>query len=192
MEIYLIRHTELSISKSVCYGQSEIPLADTFEKEKKRLLQKLQKIIQQYPFVYSSPSLRCLYLAECFSEKIKTDVRLQELDFGEWEMKKWEEINQEDLNIWMNDFVNQRAGDGESFIELYKRSTDFFKEILEIDIPNPVLIFTHAGVIRSLLCYVLGVPLQNAFRLSVDYGSVSKISFQQQQFTVHFINGFSL
>ena len=39
-----------------------------------------------------------------------------------------------------------------------------------------IFAFTHAGVIRALLAEALQLPLVQAFRLQVDYASVSQIT----------------
>ena len=38
-----------------------------------------------------------------------------------------------------------------------------------------VAIVTHAGVIRSFIIAILEIPLKNAFKIPVDYSSVTKI-----------------
>ena len=42
-----------------------------------------------------------------------------EMNFGDWEMKNWDDIPLEELNPWMQDFVNVRVSNGESFTDLY-------------------------------------------------------------------------
>ena len=55
----------------------------------------------------------------------KTD-RLMEMNFGDWEMKNWNDIPPEQLNPWMEDFVNIRASNGESFIDYMNESKPFY------------------------------------------------------------------
>ena len=31
MEIYVVRHTKVAIDKGICYGQTDAPLADSFQ-----------------------------------------------------------------------------------------------------------------------------------------------------------------
>src|SRR5581483_10134224 len=108
MEIYLIRHTTPHIEKGICYGQSDIPLADSFQQELDKLLQFLPEKVD---VVYSSPLLRCRQLAQhIYSEKeIILDDKLMEMNFGDWELKKWNNIDQQKLNEWMVDFVNVKV-----------------------------------------------------------------------------------
>jgi alpha-ribazole phosphatase len=176
MEIYLIRHTETVCEKGICYGQSDISIAEPFDLV-------FENIISQLPaeaIIFSSPLKRCVILAKHIQNKIKTisyqeDDRLMEMNFGDWEMKKWNDILPEQLNPWMEDFVNIPASNGESFAELHKRTGDFLSSQISKQIDKPIIIVSHAGVIRSILCHHSSLPLKDAFQNKVDFGQIIKI-----------------
>ncbi len=48
------------------------------------------------------------------------------MNFGDWEIKNWNDIPPEQLNPWMEDFVNIRVSNGESFVELHEELVHFF------------------------------------------------------------------
>jgi alpha-ribazole phosphatase len=173
VEIYLIRHTSPAIEKGICYGQSDIPLASSFPEELGKLKMHLPLEIEA---VYSSPLSRCQKLAFALSPKkeIVFDKRLMELNFGTWEMKQWDAIPLPELDKWMKDFVHVAAPEGENFDMLYKRAVSFFDEITDLPSKN-VAVVTHAGFIRAVLAKVLEMPLRNAFKIPVVYGSVTKL-----------------
>jgi alpha-ribazole phosphatase len=173
MEVYLIRHTTPQIEKGICYGQSDIPLTELFKNESEKLLLNLP---QDIDVVYSSPLSRCRKLAELIKTKgpIIPDKRLLELNFGDWEMKKWDDIEQEELNKWMQNFVNVQVPNGESFVDLNNRVNHFIDELVKKN-HKRVVIITHAGVIRSFIIRILEIPLKNAFKIPVDYSSVTKV-----------------
>lgn len=178
MEIYLVRHTETVCEKGICYGQSDVGLAEPFE-----LI--FENIISQLPseaIIFSSPLQRCVILAKYIQNKIKTisyqeDERLMEMNFGDWEMKNWNDIPPEQLNPWMEDFVNIRAFNGESFVELHKRIATFLSKQISKKTDKPIIIITHAGIIRSFLCHHTSLPLKDAFQNKADFGQVIKIDF---------------
>ncbi len=172
MNIYLIRHTAVYNPNKLCYGQSEIPLEENFTSDFNWIEDHFNIDDAIY---YSSPFRRCTKLAAFLSNNsFEIDQRLSELHFGDWEMKAWDLINPEELNIWMQDFVSYRIKNGESFQDLSDRSVQFFDEILKLEKENVVLI-CHAGVIRSIIAHILGFPLEKAFNLDIDYSSISKI-----------------
>lgn len=172
MEVYLIRHTETVCEKGICYGQADVTIQEPFE-------HLFQEIKDQLPSeemkVISSPLKRCTVLADFLSnEKIEKDKRLMEMDFGNWELKNWNDIPQEELNPWMKDFVSVQVPNGESFEILYERVLSFIED-LRIQQHKKVAIVTHAGVIRSFLCYQQNLPLKEAFQNKVTFGQIIKI-----------------
>lgn len=177
MEIYLVRHTETVCEKGICYGQSDVALAENFESI-------FNTIISELPteaVLFSSPLQRCSILAKHIQNKIKTisyqeDSRLMEMNFGDWELKNWNDIPPEQLNPWMEDFVNIPAFNGESFTELHQRTGDFLSEQFSKKTQKPLIIVTHAGVIRSILCHHTSLPLKDAFQNKVGFGQVIKIT----------------
>lgn len=178
MEIYLIRHTETICKKGICYGQSDIDIAEPFDTVFENILSHLPS----EAFIFSSPLKRCVTLAKYIQNHIKTisyeeDKRLMEMNFGDWEMKNWDNIPPEQLNPWMEDFVNIRVLNGESFVDLHERTGNFLAEQKTKKINSPIIIVTHAGVIRSFLCHYSSLPLKDAFQNKVDFGQVIKIDF---------------
>lgn len=172
MEVYLIRHTETVSEKGICYGQANVAIQEPFE-------HLFQEIKDQLPSeemkVISSPLKRCIVLADFLSKgTIEQDNRLMEMHFGNWELENWNDIPQEELNPWMEDFVSVQVPNGESFEILYERVLSFIDD-LKKQSHEKVAIVTHAGVIRSFLCYQQNLPLKEAFQNKVTFGQIIKI-----------------
>ncbi|WP_281310573.1 alpha-ribazole phosphatase [Flavobacterium flavigenum] len=178
MEIYLVRHTETICEKGICYGQSDVDIVEPFDTVFKNILSHLPS----EAMIFSSPLKRCVTLAKYIQNHIKTisyeeDKRLMEMNFGDWEMKNWDNIPPEQLNPWMEDFVNIQVSNGESFMDLHQRTGDFLSEKESKKINYPIIILTHAGIIRSFLCHNSSLPLKDAFQNKVAFGEVIKIDF---------------
>lgn len=182
MEIYLIRHTEPLIDKDVCYGQTDVPIDKTiFEQTTNDMLSLLP---EKADALYSSSLMRCSHLAQYLQTKYKDLVAdhnslLKELDFGDWENKKWDDINQIDLQKWMNDFVNETVPGGESFIDLHHR-TKLFLCLLNKSNYTSVIVVTHAGVIRSVCSHIQQTLLKDAFSITCNYGSVTRFKLSKK------------
>ena len=177
MEVHLIRHTNPAIEKGICYGQTDLPPEEhLFEKEFVAILKKLPK---QFDKVYSSPLQRCSKLAAKLSKDPVFDNRLMELNFGEWENKSWDKIEPTSLSVWMQDFVNEKAGGAESYAELHQRIVSFMEELQTTEYKN-VVIITHAGCIRSFISFVLDLPLENSFRIALGYAEVIRIALAEE------------
>lgn len=173
MEVYLIRHTTPKVDKGICYGQSDVPIMESFMTEAEQLKKQLPV---KFDAVYTSPLSRCNALAQLLvAEEIHEDKRLMEMNFGDWEMRNWDDIEQGILNTWMQDFVNVKVPSGENFIDLYSRICAFADELTSYS-HKTVAIVTHAGAIRSFVAKVLEIPLRNAFKIPVAYSSVTKLT----------------
>ena len=179
MEIYLARHTITTADKTICYGQADVPVDTSQFKSSYPVISK--KLPEKVDAVYSSPLIRCSFLArEIIKDKYSNtplhyDDRIKELNFGDWEMKKWDDINQSELDKWMNNFTTEKVPGGESNADLHKRVVSFWDELIQQN--KNSCIITHAGVIRSILSIINNSELQNAFTLySINYGDVIKIA----------------
>ena len=154
MKITLIRHTRVAVETGICYGWSDVGVAPSFETEASRVKENISN--EQFDIVYSSPLSRCRKLAAfCGFHEPILDDRLKELNFGEWEMKKWDDLTDPRLELWYKDWIHLPAGGGESY----------------------ACIFTHRGVIACSMVYAGICPIEESFSIEVDYGSKNVLEF---------------
>ncbi len=173
MEIYLVRHTTPDVAKGTCYGQADLDVTDSFHSEAAIIRQHLPAHVQA---VYSSPLKRCKILAQHLfgAHTIQLYDELKEIDCGRWEMQLWDDIPREEIDPWMNDFVNVPTSEGESYTDLYQRVNRIFDHIHQQDLP--AVIVAHGGVLRSILSYITGTALIDSFKVfSLHYSCVIKI-----------------
>ena len=170
MEIYLIRHTTPDIEKGICYGQSDLDLVGSYAQEFESISNKIPNT--ENCNVFSSPLKRCKLLAKHFSDDITFDVRLKELNFGDWELKAWNDIPEKDINPWMKDFVNVVVPNGESYTQLASRVSSCFKDILDSKNQETIIIVSHAGPIRAFLSELLNIDLKDSFSIKINYGDI--------------------
>jgi alpha-ribazole phosphatase len=186
MDIYLIRHTQTANAAGLCYGQTDVALASTFDQEVDTLHGKLPEFNDDC-LVFSSPLSRCVQLADTFSDTVSTDARLQELHFGDWEGQLFDDIEPTALQQWTDNFATAAPPNGETFVDLYERVGAFWQELLATE-AEQVVIVTHAGVIRALLARVLNLPLENAFQFRIDAGSVHKLRRIDDYIYIEYVN----
>lgn len=172
MEIHLIRHTAPDINKGVCYGHTDVPLKDTFEEEYEAVLARSP---ENTTAVYSSPLSRCsrlaVKLANHFSAPLIFDDRLKELNFGKWENRRWEDMDQDYLQVWMNDYVNAECPNGESYQALSNRVNQFLEEVSKKSYPS-VIVVCHGGVMKSIDAALNKTDLKSAMGKQFVYGGV--------------------
>lgn len=202
IELELIRHTRTAAAPGLCYGRTDVPLAASFPAEAQQIIDRLLAHPAGLPpTILASPLSRCRFLADRIVDAVRRspgdrktppgrglDARLQELDFGEWEGRTWEEIDATDRERsrkWMNRFVSERCPGGESYAALADRMVNAICDLLEhivtaleteaAENPLRALVVAHAGPIRALLAHLLDLPLENSFRLQIDYGRSSTV-----------------
>ena len=173
MKVYLIRHTTPDVPKGTCYGQTDVPLAPTFTQEAAATLAAIPQI--KFDMVYSSPLTRARLLADyCGYPTPRLDNRLKELNFGRWEMQKYDDIDDPYIQEWYDNFVDAPIPGGESFREMYDRIAGFLDELKTRDFEN-VLIFAHGGVLACARVYAGLCDLRHAFENLIPFGGMLSI-----------------
>ena len=173
MTIHLIRHTSVDVDFGICYGQSDVPLKDTFSDEATVVKNNLDKLPNP-DVVFSSPLSRCTKLAHfCGYKDATLDDRLKEFSFGDWELKRWKDLNVKD---WQNNWFLNPPPNGESLPKMYERVANFLDE-LKKENHSVVYIFAHAGVINCAKTYFGQTTLEEAFNNPIPYGGIATFEF---------------
>lgn len=180
MEIYLVRHTSVNVPPGYAYGQTDVPLNDTFEEEAAEVKKNLNTYadLVEIPFekVWSSPLSRCVRLATyCGYADAVRDDRLKEISFGEWEMKSWEEISEDPRSeAWFADWLHVPTPGGESLTDQYTRVSRFLEEIKKGP-EEKVCLFAHGGVLTCARVWAGEYQLEEAFKNVPSYGAVIRL-----------------
>jgi alpha-ribazole phosphatase len=174
----LVRHTTPDIDKGICYGQADLDVGLTYQEEMNDVWQQIKD--DQFDRVYSSPLKRCDRLARDLSNgqyDIHYDDRLKEMNFGEFEMKRWLDIhNSPKGRTWFKNYINQPVPGGESLLDLIVRTQDFIDDV-QHDI-NKALVITHGGVIRAFYAILDKVGKDQLFDLQIPYGQVVRFKIE--------------
>jgi len=132
--------------------------------------------------IVSSPLVRARQTAEIVAARLEhpapvaTDVRLLEMDYGDWEGRTYEDIEVADRTrrrAWEADPASLRCPGGESGGDVAARARSFLDDLLDAhpdshdaDDPAslPVLAVGHSSFNRILVCVALDLPVRE-FRL---------------------------
>ena len=173
MKIRIVRHTQVGLPSGICYGFSDVPLAESWEKDISKVMEQIQD--SKNCLVYSSPLTRCKILAEKLSGNVILDDRLKELNFGRWELQPWDKIEGPEAERWMKDYVNLRCPGGESYIDLCERVKSFLID-LQHNVFADCIIVTHAGVMHATNTILKHTPLHQSFETKIAFGEVMELS----------------
>lgn len=175
--IDLIRHGE-PVGGSKYRGHIDDPLSE------KGWRQMREAVAEHNPWqaVVSSPLSRCCEFAEQVAQRyglpVEIDDRLMEIGFGEWEGKTKDEISASDadaLRRFYDDPIQHRPPGAETLDEFSERVTSAWQYVLQRHHGQHVLLVGHAGVIRMLMCHVLGMPMAHMFRINVVNAGITRI-----------------
>lgn len=173
MELYLIRHTSVDVPRGFCYGATDVSLNDSFATEAEAVRKKLEAVT--FDAVFTSPLSRAVRLAAyCGYGDVLVDDRVTELDFGEWEMKSFDELYKYDdrFRLWCDgDYVNTPSPGGESFASQMKRFELFVDEKKRQGFSR-IAVFTHGGILACGLIMTGQAEAKNALSVVPPYGSV--------------------
>ena len=156
--LFLVRHAQPLIAPGVCYGRLDMP-ADAMAT--RACAKALAEALPHSIVIVCSSLQRCEQLAHVLiglrpDLTFKTDSRLQEMNFGQWEGRRWDAIDPADLSAWTDNFAHHAAGgSGESVSQFMARVASAFD-----DLPAPgadAVWITHAGVIRAANLLAKGI-----------------------------------
>jgi broad specificity phosphatase PhoE len=121
---------------------------------------------------------------------------LRERSFGIWEGMSFLEIKErypEEFEAWASNPVKHSPPGGESTMDIRERAVTALEAIMDRHSgseagPN-IAIVAHGGVNRVLLCHIMGIPLENVFRIEQDFAAVNIIEFWEKNPVVKLLNG---
>lgn len=177
-----IRHTSLEVTgTNICYGRSDVNVSESFVEEAEKVHETIKG--REYDAVYASPLSRAHKLAlHCgFSPTI--DPRIQERDFGAWEMKTWDEIIPTlslpeglDFISYATHLGMAHPPKGETLRTFIGRVRDFIEE-LRTTKADRIAVFCHGGVINSARFLHGKTDIEHLFVHLPEYGSVNSLEY---------------
>lgn len=122
-----------------------------------------------------SPSVACLQMAQRLGLEAQVEDDLRDLDHGRWAGLDIATVAQsapEALQRWVNDSAFCDDG-GESRDHLTLRMAAWLDRV--VCGGDHVVAITHAAVIRSVVCLVLGTPPTAFWSIDIEPGSVTEL-----------------
>ena len=158
------------------FGATDLPLSEEGRKQARAVATHIK---QTKPGVcYCSPLERTLETARIVAPRVETKAEpdLREVDFGEWEGKTFEEISKsspEHVKRWteFDGFGFPGGEDIGGFVGRIQRAV----KRMAAEQAEVVLAVTHGGVIRMIICELLGLSPRNYLIFNVGPASLTTI-----------------
>lgn len=180
-KLYFLRHGDTGLQGRYI-GSTDVSLNDKGRAQVRQAAGLLQA--KDITRIFCSPMLRCRQTLDqlALACPFRFDELLREIDFGRWEGKNFREIVQIDKELvdsWVNNPASFSFPDGESLAAFNKRIAAC-KILLEQTAEEKILIIAHGGIIRHLLCLLLGLEAEKYLLFEVKPGCVSSMQLYDE------------
>jgi probable phosphoglycerate mutase len=176
---YFIRHAAIDgLGQRIAGRMPGVGLNADGREQALRLARRLAR--ESIDAVYASPQQRAMQTAEALARELKLDLQiageLDEIDFGDWTGKSYEEL--EALPEWRAFNIlhsSTRPPNGELLLEAQARVVRFMEKQRNKNAAKRIALVSHGDVIRVALAHHLGIPIDFLLRFEIGPASVSAV-----------------
>ena len=186
MKFYLVRHADKAKGDyfNPRLRHDDQPISTFGRKQASKIKKYFHK--HSIKSIYVSEYIRTEETARPLARKLKivpiADYRLNEIDIGIIDRLSNDEMREKYPEVW-NAFQDRNSDfrwpEGETGLEAQERIVSFINE--QIHQGGNILIVAHDGIIRILVCYVLGLPVYSRFNFQVDTASITEIEWDKNK-----------
>ena len=186
MDILLIRHGENEYTRrGKLPGQLPgVHLNEAGQKQAQALAARLRRA--PLKAVYSSPQERAIETARPLADALRLEVQIcddmRDVDCGAWAGRSLKQLAR--TRLWRE--VQQRPSrmqfpEGETFAAAQARAVQAVEQLARAHPKGLIAAITHADVIKLVVAYYLGQPLDLFQRLVISTGSITCLHLGQGQ-----------
>ena len=195
--LLLVRHGETELKSSERYwGHTDVKLGALGIEQAERVRDLLAT--ERIDIIFSSNLERAWKTAEIIASRHKVGVitcaELKEVNFGELEGLTFKEISQRYPKVvksWVEGKTEMKYPGGESLSELAERASNFTRRLKNVSPEQTVLIVAHSGVLRLLMCHLMGIGQENWWRFKLDFASLSVMETNSRGAILRSLNNIS-
>lgn len=187
--VFVIRHGQTDVNKgNIIQGRGvNAPINDLGLMQAQAIL----KALEDFPIrkIVTSSLHRTWQTAEPLVQKFgsahESHTDLDELDFGEFEGRKFSAIQPQLDEIhaqWEAGNVGLAIPGGESPLEAFRRADNRVQQILQSSQESHIAFILHGRLIRILLSEWLGLGLRNMHKVEHQNGAVNHLKWENGKF----------
>lgn len=187
-KLTLIRHAAIHNTFAHRYiGRRDVHLSSEGQLQALCLAHRLKETKCGIDTLWCSPASRAQQTASPLAEQLQLNYtlqeELQEVDFGRWEGLTFEQICASDpqqIDSWARLDENFCFPSGESHRHFTRRITQTVTDIHN-STANHLAIVSHGGVIRALICHLVGWANTDIMKFTIKRGGYATLDFYEQQ-----------
>lgn len=183
-KIIFVRHGQTLWNDLGKYqGHTDIPLSKLGIEQAYKVAKRLKN--EQVNIIYASDLKRAKHTAEIIAIEhnnipVITMSQFREINFGVWEGKTYQEISKlypDLLQIWLTEPEKLIIPQGETFQEMLTRAWSGLNYILANHKDETVILVAHGVTIGAIICTILGIKLNNLWRIKQGNTGISIVEF---------------
>ncbi len=187
----LIRHADTDAVGSYIAGRSGLGLNLAGREQLEPLVARLRR--QPIMGLYSSPLERTRVTAEPIARALGLSVQiaheLNELDFGDWTGRSFDELAPDpDWRLYNVFRSGTRMPGGEDMLQVQARAVGLVQRLREEQPGQVLALVTHGDIVRAILAYYLGLAMDLFTRIEISPASVSALGFDAAGPHVLYVN----
>jgi broad specificity phosphatase PhoE len=177
---FLVRHAAHDNVGGFLAGRSAgIRLGESGKAQAKHLGARMAR--ESFSAIYSSPRERTQETAKAIADAsgldtVETADELDEIDFGPWSGKTFEELDRDDTwRRWNSVRALARTPGGETMLDVQSRILRLIERLGLRHVDGRLVLVSHADVIKTAVIHVLGMPLDAWQRFEISPASITTI-----------------
>jgi broad specificity phosphatase PhoE len=177
---FLVRHAAHDNVGGFLAGRSTgIRLGEGGKAQAKHLGARMAR--ESFSAIYSSPRERTQETAKAIADAsgldtVETADELDEIDFGPWSGKTFEELDRDDTwRRWNSVRALARTPGGETMLDVQTRILRLIERLGLRHTDGRLVLVSHADVNKTAVIHVLGMPLDAWQRFEISPASITTI-----------------
>lgn len=178
-ELVLVRHATCEHMDEMLLGRTvDAPLAEIGLREAEAMARVLET--RQETLIVVSPRRRAQQTAKAIAARCQgelvTSFAIDELDFGHWSGQTFAELAHDPgWRQWNERRETAATPAGERISDVLARVLDYLQGLRQSFPGRPMIMVSHAEVIRAALLYWLQAPVDSYRRLAISPASMSRV-----------------
>ncbi|HWY85938.1 MAG TPA: alpha-ribazole phosphatase [Gemmataceae bacterium] len=194
MRLLLVSHAQTEwTDQGIFQGHTDIPLNERGRRQAHILQNHLAQ--EEFQAIVASDLRRATETAAILAlphgMSVATDPRLREMHFGEWEGLTYADIQQRfptALAAWRESPLQMGPPQGEQLGDVERRLQGFVRDLGCRSQESTILLVAHRGSLRTLLCILLGLPVERHWEFRLEVASLSEVRIVAGKATLMRIN----
>jgi alpha-ribazole phosphatase len=195
--LLLVRHGITEYNTDIRFqGHTDTELSGEGYRQAEKLAERLAE--EPIDAVYSSDLKRAIATAEAVASRKGIEIvqspELREMNYGEIEGMTFSELNEKYPEVGKNimDFnTDLSLPGGETFLGFAERIRGFEDVLSEYNEDQTVLIVSHGGVLKTLVCNLLGIDYSHWPQIGFSNASLSIVFTYRRRTVLNLLNDVS-